>query len=223
MNKREQDKIEKWIKWIEILHDEAISVHANKYIFLEVQKIISENPNIQKPSHFFQYYSNNYSISVLMGIRRILFPNSDGVSFHQLLLDINENYKLISRDYYKSLYGKKLDRLDEDIANSDFDTFSGNTKELKNYIDKNLIESDLRKIDELGSKVKSFIDKRVAHFDDKPPDTINIPTFADMDNCVEFIGELLKRYMLILKSIGLDNLTPIFQYDWKAIFTEKWI
>lgn len=212
-------KIKKWIRWIDILYHEVIHLFANKAVFNKVQKIIKNNPRIQKPSAFYEYYGINYGISVLMSIRRLLEPNKSGISFFELLSDILNNNNLITRKYYKSLYKNSV--LPDDRIEKDFDRFAGKRGKYKDFLDKKIVENDILDINRTINIIKNFVDKKVAHLDRTPPR--KLITFKEAEDCIDFIGNLLKKYLLILKAVNLIALEPTFQYDWEIIFTEKWI
>lgn len=211
-------KLLKWIRWIDILYNEVISLFTNKTVFNRVQEIIRNNPKIQKPSAFYEYYGINYGISALMTIRRLLEPNRYGISFYELLSDIYDNNEIITRDYYKSLYGSNIS---EYIIDKDFDQFSGKSGKQKNFLNKKIVEADLKAINKTIGNIKYFIDKKVAHLDKTIPK--KLLTFKEVEDCIEFIGNLLKKYLSILKAVNLSSPKPTFQYDWDIIFTEKWI
>lgn len=210
--------IKKWIDCLDTLYKELVYLSANQYIFKEVQEIIIKNSNIQKNSAFYDFYSINFATNALMTLRRLLMPNQGGISFCELLMDIKQNYKIITRDYFKNLYSKDLL---EDIADRDFDKFAGKSPDDKDYISVDLINSDLANVDIQQKKIRDFIDKRIAHHDRCEPKCIL--TFKDLDDCIEFTEKILKKYFLILKAGNLTSSTPVFQYDWKEIFTYKWI
>ena len=64
--------------------------------------------------------------------------------------------------------------------------------------------------------MKKYVNKRVAHCD-KVPFT-QFPTFGDVDEALEHMEELVKRYCLLFRAEGIGQLLPIWQYDWKEIF-----
>ena len=69
--------------------------------------------------------------------------------------------------------------------------------------------------------IKYFVYKKVAHLDKTTPK--KLLTFKEVVDCIDFIGNLLKKYLSILKAVSLSSPKPTFQYDWEIIFTEKWI
>ena len=68
-------KLEKWLKWMEIIHDEVQLLVLEAKMFWEVQDIIRNNPSIQKPSSFYHYLGRSYLSHALVGLRRQIKPN----------------------------------------------------------------------------------------------------------------------------------------------------
>ena len=53
-------KLEKWLKWMQVIHDEIQLLVWEAKMFWEVQDIIRQNPSIQKPSFFYYYLGRSY-------------------------------------------------------------------------------------------------------------------------------------------------------------------
>ena len=70
-------------------------------------------------------------------------------------------------------------------------------------------------------RVERFATKKVAHLDEAPPAAL--PTFDELDACVDLLERIVLNYELILKISAPHSLLPTWQYDWKAIFYEPWI
>lgn len=210
-------KINKWNKWIDKIYYEVIHLSLAKHVYNEVQKIIQDNLDIQKESVFYQFMANNYSAFILTGLRRVLAENKDGISLHELSIDIRKNYKIISRSYYKSLYTDDP----YNFADRDFDKYSGKEEKIKDYINVKMVENDINEMNRIYYKIKHYIDKKIVHLDRAKPKII--PTYNDIDDSIEYTSKLYKKYYQIIKGANLSSTTPVIQYDWKEIFTEKWI
>lgn len=50
-----------------------------------------------------------------------------------------------------------------------------------------------------------------------------LPTYAEMDVCVDLLENLAKKFTLLLEQKGLTDVVPVIQYDWKAPFRLPWI
>ena len=212
-----QDQIfERWQRWIKTLFDEIQGLLINRYIFWEVQKIIKSNPKIQIGSVFYDWMGIIYPAAMAMGVRRQIDQSRDSISFARLLKDIERNPVILSRERYLSLYIDS--NHPRDIPETEFDRLAGSSGAAN--IDRKIVSDDLGTLKNKASKIRYFANKRIAHFDESI--FIDFPTFGDLDDCLDFMEELLKKYMLLLQADSSDIL-PAFLYDWKKIFKYQWI
>jgi len=222
------DKFIKWNEWIDRILSEIRTLSIDRNIFWEVQEIIKNNPKIQKPSKFYNFLRNNYTASALMGIRKQVKIDKDSISFARLLQEICDTHKILSRtrffDNYKEStvveIAKLMGKTVEEFESRNFNQFAGKTV---NYADPELIESDLKKLKSKAQKCEKYADRRVAHFDKRV--ICNIPTYEELDSCIDYLEILMKKYYLLFRASHLNSILPLSQdkYDWKAIFKEKWI
>lgn len=209
------NRFNKWNKWLNVIYSEIRSLSVNRNIFWEVQHIIENNPKIQKPSSFYEFLGSTYTISALMGVRRQIKINKDSISFARLLKEVCDIPEVLSRTRFIALYkGSTV----EQFANRHFDKFAGKTR---SYIDPDFVKLDLVKLKEKAQKCEKYADQRVAHFDERAMN--NIPIFSDLDDCIDFLEELMKKYYLLFRAASLTSILPVYQYDWKAIFREVWL
>ena len=81
-------KQEKWLRWMETIHNEMLALVADANIFWELQDLIRENPRIQKPNAFYSYLARTYLSHALIGLRRQTELQKDSISFVRLLDEI---------------------------------------------------------------------------------------------------------------------------------------
>jgi hypothetical protein len=209
------NRFNKWNKWLDVIYLEIRSLSVNRNIFWEVQNIIKNNPKIQKPSSFYEFLGSTYVISALMGVRRQIKINKDSISFAKLLKEICATPEILSRDRFVVLYkGSAV----EHLANRHFDKFAG---KVGSHIDPDLVRLKLKELKIKAWKCEKFADQRIAHFDKRA--NKNIPTFKDLDDCIDFLEELIKMCYLLFRAVSLTSILPVYQYDWKAIFREPWL
>jgi hypothetical protein len=185
-------------------------------VFWEVQKIIEGNPRIHKPSSFYKWMGATYSAAIAIGIRRQLDDRPDSVSIARLLGEILKCPHVLSRARYRKLW--KAAGLGKRLADLEFDHFAGKGK---SFVDRALIQADLSRLQAKAGVVKKYANKAIAHVDQRGPTTV--PKFSDIDECLDLLEELVKKYYLILRAVGLVSVLPTWQYDWKAIFREPWM
>jgi hypothetical protein len=95
----------------------------------------------------------------------------------------------------------KDSNLPRDIPETEFDEIAGSGT---SNIDRQIISDDLRSLNDKASKIRYFANKRIAHFDESV--FMDFPTFGDLDDCLDFMEELLKKYMLLLHADNSDML-----------------
>jgi len=205
----------KWTKWLKVIHDDIQSLLINRNIFWEVQKIIRNNKDIQKPSSFYQYLGDTYVAYSAIAIRRQIKHDNQSISFARLLSEIMEDPIPLSRTYFKSLY---VGSVVETFADRDFDKFTGANKD---HICPRMVRNDLEALKLQAKKIEDFADKRIAHHDKKQPKSL--PTFSEVDDCINLLDQLYVKYHLVFHASSMTSLMPVYQYDWKAIFEVPWL
>lgn len=209
------NRFHKWNKCFDVIYREITSLSVNRNIFWEVQEIINNNPKIQKASSFYEFLGSVYVHSALMGVRRQIKIGKDSISFARLLKEICDTPEVLSRTRFVALYrGSTV----QHSADGDFDKFAGKGG---SHVDPRLVNADLQALKGKAKKCEKYADRRVAHFDKRAMK--NIPVFRDLDDCIDFLEGLVKKYYLLFRGASLLSVLPVWQYDWKAIFRERWL
>lgn len=208
-------KLKKWLRWLEVIKGELHDLVVAKYTFHEVQTLIKNNPLLHKPSSFYDYLAQTYVSHVVIGLRRQIKSDTQSISMARLFEEMIATPQSLSRKYYVSLYkGSAV----EDLADSDFDKFSAPGSP---HIDPALVAVDLARLRDASARCEDFADKRVAHRDTREPK--QLPTFKEVDGCIELLDQLYVRYCLLFHASDMDSLLPTWQYDWKAVFRVPWV
>lgn len=207
-------KFEKWERWLETTCNEVMDLVRSKHIFWELGNIVKNNPKIQKPNSFYKFVGETYFAYVIMGIRRQINPDKDSISFVGLLQEIVEMPCVLSRERFVGLYERDA----QFEANHDFAQFA---REDADYIDPDLVQQDLDKLKELGSAVKDFADRQIAHYDKRSAK--KVPSFGELDDCIDYLADLTKKYWLLFNAKALDLLVMPIVDNWEEIFRQPWI
>ncbi len=83
-----------------------------------------------------------------------------------------------------------------------------------------MIDKDIAELSSATSKLKKYVNKRVAHADEK--EFKIFPTFNDLDEVIDYLVKLHKKYYTIFRGIT-PTFPVIYFYDWKEIFQKPWI
>ena len=234
-------KLQKWLRWMEVVHSEISVLLRDTSKFWEVQDIISANPRIQKPSTFYCYLGRTYLSHALAGLRRQIKPNKESISLIGLLDDIAENPEQLSRSYYRSLCshpdGPDICQIESEgrttLAEAGI-TDSSQLKKLINadnfaqYADASgkhvcpqMIKADRDKLKSAVEACEEFADKRIAHWDKDEPE--DVPTFGELDECIKLLDKTYVKYHVLFYAEWMDTLMPTYQYNWKTVFLEPWL
>lgn len=84
-----------------------------------------------------------------------------------------------------------------------------------------MVRHDLSRLKSVPASCEQFADKRLAHRDAR--DLKTLPTFNEVDACIELPDQLYAKYLLAFEAKRMDTLLPVWQYDWKAIFRTPWL
>ena len=202
--------IDKWALWVESLHKDVEKLLVSREIYKRYLEIVKDNPSIQSPADFHYWVRENYVVSVITAIRRQLDVRKDVISLMRLLLEIHNHSEALSRDWYKTTHQYNW-------ADVDFSEIGGDGY----FFDKKIAMEDIIQLKLLGESIQEYSHKFIAHKSKKGMK--KIPSFKEVDDFIEKLEEITKKYILLFTASGYTNLLPVWQYDWDAIFKKKWI
>jgi hypothetical protein len=109
-------RLNKWLRWLEVLKGEIQELVVAKYTFHEIQGMIAANPKLQTGNSFYRYITSTYVSHVVIGLRRQLKTDHQSISLALLLQELAQTPEVLSREYYVALYKGSVV---EDFANRD--------------------------------------------------------------------------------------------------------
>jgi AbiU2 len=205
-----------WDRWIDVLYNKTANLYIQRHVYYEVREIIRNNPNIQEPTDFFFWASVWYSSSMAVAIRQLADNDKDTISYRKLLEGIKLHPKIISRSRFKQnfKYPKEF------LADYDFDRYVGAGRE---HIDPAVVQQEINDLKIKTGKLTTYVNHRIAHHNKH--EFTDIPQYSDLDEAIDFLGELYKRYHLIFRCSSIDdsNFLPPWGYDWKKVFRYPWL
>lgn len=208
-------KIDKWQRWLSQIDLEITTIFQNRAVWRTVNNIVAANPSLP-PSHFFEYMAQTYVTSQAAAVRRQAEIDTRVVSLGILLREIATEPERLSRRWYVSQYPKGTQWMGHEHF----------TKELAgpgcDHLDPAKVQADLKVLADSTAPIKRYVDQHIAHYD-RSRRLDQIPTFNDLDEAIDVLGRLLKRYLLLLRQADRDPIEPVPQYDWVAPFRVPWI
>ena len=198
------------------IYGEIRALRINQHIFWEVQGMIRKNPNLHKASSFYGWMGNMYAAAMSAAVRRLVDRRKDTVSFVRLLEQVRKDPSLFSRASYKSRFANS--DLPPNFLDRDYDHLIGTGRQQP---DPSAIDKEIEELKARTKKLKDFVDAHVAHLAAQPSD--QPPKFQELDDAIDCLEALLKRYLHLFRGVGLSSALPTWQYDWQEIFRYPWL
>jgi hypothetical protein len=214
-----QDRMyREWDSWIDTLFGKTANLCTQRDIYNSVREIVRNNPTVQTPGDFFDWISVWYASSMSVSVRQLAENQPGTISYRRLLEGIKDHPKAISRTRFKQNFvdGNYKDFL----AAADFDRYVGTGRE---HIDVSVVKEEIRLLKEKTSRLTDYVNNRVAHHSKNDFDAT--PKHSDLDDAIDFLVTLHRRYHHIFKCSQLDddNFVPNCGYDWKQVFRLPWL
>lgn len=213
------------IEWLERLHKDVRQLRLHLFVWDEIQDIVSDNPDLHKPSHFFTWMQDMYVAGMATGIRRQIDNDRRTISLLRFLERIKADRSVVSRDRYAALYEtdlhtagdpreRELIRLSIDDT---YDRFVGRGKDEPSELD---INRQIGRLKAVSKRFVAFANMVIAHNDMNRPS--KLPTFGDIDVVIRYFEELIRHYFQLFKAMHV-SMDVNFVYDWKVVFRVPWI
>jgi hypothetical protein len=206
-------RIEKWRRWCNgPISTDVHTMHLHRYALREVGDIIDANDELP-PSYFFEYLLDTYAVAQAVAVRRQAETNARVITLGRLITEVRDDPERLTRTFWVGLW-EDGDRMKLAIAEAAF------TKQFApddgKHLDPRIPEHDLQTLGAAAQSVAGFVDQYLAHADAKP--RADLPTFSELDDAVDAIGQLFSKYVNLLTASSLTTLVPVIQHDWLAVF-----
>lgn len=206
-----KQKLEKWLRWIEIIQEDAEEILQSQHIFRSYVEIVTRNPKIQKPSDFHWWVRNNYVSYISMSVRKQIDSDPDVITIGKLLQELQNSPGALTRKWHRGLYTT----LGSNIADESFDKIAGKG----DCFDASIAKNDYSELEKISGNIIKYVDRRVAHKSKQPVPEVK---FDEIDDFVTKFEKILRKYILLFTASGYAGLRPEFQYDWQKIFNYPW-
>lgn len=205
----------RWRRWLDRIYNDVLGLVLKREIYRQVGKIIDQNPRIQLESSFYSWMSEVYAAAMAIGVRRQLDRDSRSISMQNLLREIRQCPGALSRSSYVA--HARRDPYLRDALHRQFDRLAGARQP---HISLRAIATDLTTLERKLERISFWVNKRIAHSGRRGPS--RPPTFAELNECVDLLVELAKRFLLLLRCRSY-SFDITWQFDWTQIFRHPWI
>jgi hypothetical protein len=161
-----------------------------------------------------------------MAIRRQADDDRRTLSLRRLIGQLEQHRRKFTRAWYVPRWVGDRDlkaadererleaRFHSDAANAAFDRFTD--KPGDECVGGRQLQADREQLLALTEAVSRYANATVAHLEQQPDDVT--VTYAEFHRALDHLGEMLRRYYLLINQGGLVSTTPAIQGDWKGPF-----
>ena len=213
----EGDPYPRWLDALEQIKTDIVGMYADRAIWTEIVGMLDANENIEHRDWVRTWLSAQYVTSQAMGVRRQVDRRSDVISIGSVLLELEENSSVLSRDRYFEICGPVDGRHQESVTHRNFDAWAGAGGDV---VAPAIVASKRAGLNDAAARVREYVNKRIAHWDRKDPQTF---TFGDLDAALDKLGSTLQELELLLRGVSLIRVEPYVQTAWQWAFAVPWL
>jgi hypothetical protein len=211
--------------WLESLKQQIYDLHHRRQLHDEFMEMLDaqDHPDTDV---FRDAFHRMYIEAQVMGIRRQADRDSRTLSLRRLIGQLETHRHEFTREWYVGRWtgardpnaADERERLEAkfklDAANAAFDRFTD--KPGDDELGGRRLQEDREKLLGLTEAVARYANATVAHLERDPHD-VSV-TYAEFHLALEHLGDLLRRYYLLINQGALISTTPTIQGDWKGPF-----
>lgn len=208
----------KWRDWLEAIDPHVTNLFHDREIWREVRDALLADTEATSDT-FLASYTRQYVGSSAMAVRRLADPNAkdnDSHSIGALIDDIGKQPGVMTRERWVSRDREPDPRpgADEELRKLLARNFDKTFGDGSGGLDPGKVAADLATLKARSEAVAAFASRTVAHIDRRGME--ELPTFDDLDKAIDVVGEMYKRYFLLIDGASLLEVAPVIQHDWKA-------
>jgi len=226
-----KEKLEKWKMDLESIEYDLMRLYALRRDFKKVQDVVlsvkdcksEDEPFLSSFKVFANLVLRGYVTFIVMGIRRQLKAKDDTISLIGILKDIKQNNQYISKKYLVSLYLLRYQdvsnhnkELLKEIAEGGWKRMLGDCE----YLPSEVVENDIKKLKDPAKGIEYFADKYISHHDRKVDNSKAGVTLNEIDEALENLEKIYKKYLRLVEGCALTSLTPTPQFNDQKFFDE---
>jgi hypothetical protein len=238
-----RSKSDQWKQWqldVEQIKGFIIHVFNRRYVYRELVAMFEATPALAiDEARFTRFYlTEQYGHYIAMAVRREVDRGFDVLSLGRLLDEIKRAPGAFSRERYYAHFTDEPSPIPE-IHEFHLKQRSAWWKDMAgegDCIDVAVVKKDLRRLDRRAKQTLLYANKIVAHRALKESDddgTLHPPspaelaeielTVAQVDEALDNIEAILKKYYVLLSGNMLTGAEPTMQYHWRKVFESPWM
>jgi hypothetical protein len=214
-----------WVNVIERIRTEQVNGAWSYYMFRLMRSVFTRNPTLsEEGGGIFNWVAENYVDASLMLLRRELDQQAGVENLMNLLFDIIEHPKVLTRARYLASWGERA-LIDRELANREFDSFKlkrvANAQHL-DYIDPEGVRADINQVLTNAKQLREYAERTRAHRTPEKKANTSDVTFEALHNTSSDLRRVISKYYLLL-TLKSNKWQPVPQFDSIMPFTRPWV
>lgn len=211
--------------WLESLKVQIYDLHHRRALHDEFMAMLDaqDHPDTDV---FRDLFHRMYVEAQVMAVRRQADDDPRTLSLRRLIGQLQQHRREFTREWFVRRWMGDFDadtpdersRLEAqfhvEAANDAFDQFTDSPG--ASVLGGRRLDEDREALLAVTDDVVRFANATVAHAEREPTD-VHV-TYDDFHRAVEHLGEMLRRYYLLINQGGLATATPTVQGDWRGPF-----
>lgn len=220
---------QEWLgEWLPSIKTQVFELFHRREIHDGMEEMLRAQDHADA-GYFWEAFHRMYLESQVLAIRRQADDDTRALSLRRLIGQLQHHRRSVTRAWYVDRWmdGVGLDPAGErdrglvevrrQMAHDAFDKFTDEPG--GPLLSATLLDRDRQRLLDTSRTVSRYADTVVAHSDRTPP--AELPTYADFEASIDVLGDLLRRYHLLIDQGGLVSATPTIQGDWKGPFRSR--
>lgn len=167
------------------------------------------------------WFGHHYVCDAAVRLRRLGDPDKRSASLGRLLAAVANRADQMTRHTYLDAWRDVTDSelwesLHKSMADSFFNEFAGARG---SAVDPALVQADLDRLNEALAPVKLYVDKRLAHHNPAHDPSL---TYEEISHGIDTVGDLYRKYVRLVRRVGLPTGPPVDNTHWGEAFTVAW-
>ncbi len=211
-------------RWLPSLAQQVHDMHHRRQLHDEFMTMLEASGHRDRDV-FTDFFHRMYVEAQALAIRRQADEDARTLSLRRLIGQLFQHRKLFTRSWYVRRWvgtrnpnasdeRERIEaRMHVQFANDAFDRFTDRPG--ARSLGGRRLQDDLKALSDVSEGVVSYVNEHVAHVASSPDTPVS---YAEFHRAMDHLGEMLKRYYLLIDQGGLVSATPVIQGDWKGPF-----
>ncbi|MEW5813745.1 MAG: hypothetical protein AB1925_30350 [Actinomycetota bacterium] len=202
--------------WLKSLWEQILVLHHRRQIHDEFVALLDRQHH-SDVGFLRDVVHRMYIESQASAIRRLGDSDRRKLSLRRLIGQLEEHRTAFTRTVFVQRWMDRANQsggVFESMAHADFDQFTDQPGD--EDLSCQLLQRDRNQLSDITKEVVDYANAVVAHASADPSGAA--VTYAEFNAAIDLLGEMLKRYYLLINGGGLTTATPTIQGDWIDVF-----